>query len=129
MYPRLKLLQKLLADDGAIFISIDDTEISNLRLLMDEVFGANNFVTTVIWHKNYAPKSSAKFFRKTMTILQFMRRTKWHGFQICCRALRSRTKSIRIQTMIQEGYGDRIIYPHEIHTASDYIRSLVQAGE
>ena len=62
MYPRLKLLQKLLADDGAIFISIDDTEISNLRLLMDEVFGANNFVTTVIWHKNYAPKSSAKFF-------------------------------------------------------------------
>ena len=62
MYPRLKLLQKLLADDGAIFISIDDTEVSNLRLLMDEVFGANNFVTTVIWHKNYAPKSSAKFF-------------------------------------------------------------------
>ena len=62
MYPRLKLLQKLLADDGVIFISIDDTEISNLRLLMDEVFGANNFVTTVIWHKNYAPKSSAKFF-------------------------------------------------------------------
>ena len=62
MYPRLKLLQKLLADDGVIFISIDDTEISNLRLLMDEVFGVNNFVTTVIWHKNYAPKSSAKFF-------------------------------------------------------------------
>ena len=62
MYPRLKLLQKLLAEDGAIFISIDDMEISNLRLLMDEVFGANNFVTTVIWHKNYAPKSSAKFF-------------------------------------------------------------------
>ena len=62
MYPRLKLLQKLLADDGVIFISIDDTESSNLRLLMDEVFGANNFVTTVIWHKNYAPKSSAKFF-------------------------------------------------------------------
>ena len=62
MYPRLKLLQKLLAEDGVIFISIDDTEISNLRLLMDEVFGVNNFVTTVIWHKNYAPKSSAKFF-------------------------------------------------------------------
>ena len=37
MYPRLKLLQRLLAEDGAIFISIDDTEISNLRLLMDEI--------------------------------------------------------------------------------------------
>ena len=62
MYPRLKLLQKLLAENGAIFISIDDVEMPNLRLLMDEVFGAGNFVTNVIWHKNYAPKSSAKYF-------------------------------------------------------------------
>jgi len=62
VYPRLKLLQKLLAEDGAIFISIDDVEISNLRLLMDEIFGSKNFITTVIWHKNYAPKSSAKYF-------------------------------------------------------------------
>lgn len=62
MYPRLKLLQKLLAEDGAIFISIDDAEIANLRLLMDEIFGANNFITNIIWHKNYAPKSSAKYF-------------------------------------------------------------------
>ena len=43
MYPRLKLLQKLLADDGAIFISIDDNEQSNLRLICDEIFGSNNF--------------------------------------------------------------------------------------
>ena len=62
MYPRLKLLQKLLAEDGVIFISIDDVELSNLRLLMDEVFGASNFITNIIWHKNYAPKSSAKYF-------------------------------------------------------------------
>lgn len=62
MYPRLKLLQKLLAEDGAIFISIDDVELPNLRLLMDEIFGAGNFVTNIIWHKNYAPKSSAKYF-------------------------------------------------------------------
>ena len=62
MYPRLKLLQRLLAEDGAIFISIDDVELPNTRLLMDEVFGSSNFITTIIWHKNYAPKSSAKFF-------------------------------------------------------------------
>ena len=62
MYPRLRLLYKLLSDDGVIFISIDDTELSNLRLLMNEVFGETNFVTTIIWHKNYAPKSSAMYF-------------------------------------------------------------------
>ena len=44
IYPRLKLLQKLLADDGAIFISIDDNEQANLKLICDEIFGANNFV-------------------------------------------------------------------------------------
>ncbi|MDE6490966.1 MAG: site-specific DNA-methyltransferase, partial [Muribaculaceae bacterium] len=50
MYPRLKLLHKLLADDGAIFISIDDNELANLRLICDQIFGANNFVTQFIWH-------------------------------------------------------------------------------
>ena len=44
MYPRLVLLQKLLSDDGAIFISIDDNEQANLKLICDEIFGANNFV-------------------------------------------------------------------------------------
>ena len=44
MYPRLKLLKKLLADDGAIFISIDDNEQANLKLICDEIFGANNFL-------------------------------------------------------------------------------------
>lgn len=62
MYPRLKLLQKLLAEDGAIFISIDDAEFYNLRAICNEVFGEHNFITTVIWHKNYAPKGSARHF-------------------------------------------------------------------
>ena len=44
MYPRLKLLKKLLADDGAIFISIDDNEQANLKLICDEIFGAQNFL-------------------------------------------------------------------------------------
>ena len=49
MYPRLKLLQKLLARDGVIFISIDDNELYDLKLLCDEIFGANNFVATCVW--------------------------------------------------------------------------------
>jgi adenine-specific DNA-methyltransferase len=51
MYPRLKLLHKLLAEDGAIFISIDDNEQASLKLLMSEIFGSGNFVTNIIWQK------------------------------------------------------------------------------
>ncbi|MBQ3618069.1 MAG: site-specific DNA-methyltransferase, partial [Bacteroidales bacterium] len=51
MYPRLVLLQKLLSDDGAIFISIDDNEQANLKLICDEIFGAGNFVAEFIWQK------------------------------------------------------------------------------
>ena len=60
MYPRLVLLKQFLRDDGAIFISIDDNEVATLRLLMDEIFGAKNFVATVLWQKVYSPKNSAR---------------------------------------------------------------------
>jgi adenine-specific DNA-methyltransferase len=56
MYPRLKLLHKLLAKDGAIFISIDDNEQANLKLMMDEIFGNGNFVSDVIWQHSIQPK-------------------------------------------------------------------------
>ena len=62
MLPRLKLLRELLTDDGAIFVSIDDNEVHRLRFLMDEVFGEENFVATIVWEKVYSPKSSAKYF-------------------------------------------------------------------
>lgn len=62
IYPRLKLLHKLLADDGAIFVSIDDVEQSHLRLVLDEVFGAAMFVTSVIWEKADSPRNSARQF-------------------------------------------------------------------
>ncbi|MBC7161459.1 MAG: site-specific DNA-methyltransferase [Immundisolibacter sp.] len=60
MYPRLVLLRQFLRDDGAIFVSIDDNEVAALRLLMDEIFGARNFVATVLWQKVYSPKNSAR---------------------------------------------------------------------
>jgi len=62
MYPRLLLLKRFLAKDGAIFVSIDDNEVALLRLLMDEVFGARNFVTQIEWQKVYTVKNSAKHF-------------------------------------------------------------------
>jgi adenine-specific DNA-methyltransferase len=62
MFPRLKLLHKLLVEDGAIFISIDDNEQANLKLVMDEIWGNLNFVDNMIWQKNFSPKNSAKYF-------------------------------------------------------------------
>ncbi len=61
MYPRLQLLHKLLADDGAIFISIDDNEHSNLLLLLNEIFGVNNFVTNFIWQKKKGGGNDSRY--------------------------------------------------------------------
>lgn len=62
MYPRLRLARNLLKDDGVIFVSIDDHEVQNLRQVMDEVFGPENFIATIIWQKVYSPKNSARHF-------------------------------------------------------------------
>lgn len=60
MYPRLKLLQKLLAEDGVIFISIDDAEYANLKLICDEIFGANCFVSNISWQRTYSTRNDSK---------------------------------------------------------------------
>ncbi len=61
MYPRLRLARELLANDGVIFISIDDNEDRNLRVLCDEIFGEANFVSQLIWERAYSPKNDAKY--------------------------------------------------------------------
>ena len=66
MYPRLKLLQKLLAEDGAIFISIDDNELAHLELLCDEIFGANNFVGQWHWFKSATPPNLSYKIKKNI---------------------------------------------------------------
>jgi len=62
MYPRLVLLHKLLSDDGAIFISIDDNEQASLKLMMDEIFGGGNFLANIIWQKAFSPVNLRKTF-------------------------------------------------------------------
>jgi adenine-specific DNA-methyltransferase len=62
MYPRLLLSRDLLKDDGVIFISIDDNEVAQLRLLCDEVFGEENFMANIVWQKKYAATNDAKGF-------------------------------------------------------------------
>ncbi|MDP3010939.1 MAG: site-specific DNA-methyltransferase [Methylococcales bacterium] len=60
MYRRLELARDLLAEDGVIFVSIDDNEVAHLRLLMDSVFGWNNFLCTFAWEKRYSPPPDTK---------------------------------------------------------------------
>lgn len=62
MYPRLYIARELLKDDGVIFISIDDNEQAQLKLLCDEVFGEENFVAELIWKKKNVVQNDAKFF-------------------------------------------------------------------
>jgi len=62
MRDRLEIIRSLLSNDGSLWITIDDNEAHYLKVLCDEVFGRGNFVASVIWRKNYAPKSSAKHF-------------------------------------------------------------------
>jgi len=59
MYPRLYLLRKFLKEDGAIFVSIDDTEYRYLRCVMDEIFGTRNFIDTIVWQKKQSPQNDA----------------------------------------------------------------------
>lgn len=78
MYPRLRLLQKLLADDGVIFISIDDNELYNLKSICDEVFGIRNFVANIIWQKTYSPRNdSGTIPYETDSILVYSKTNQW----------------------------------------------------
>ena len=74
MYPRLKLLHKLLSDRGIIFISIDDNEYANLKLIMDEIFGRNNFCATYFWKRTETPPAlSYKVRRKLEYVICYQK--------------------------------------------------------
>ncbi|AZI33644.1 site-specific DNA-methyltransferase [Kaistella carnis] len=78
MYPRLKLLHKLLAEDGAIFISIDDNEQANLKLICDEIFGGRNFVTDLVWrHSDNSNNNTLKFSEDYNHTLIYSKKDDW----------------------------------------------------
>lgn len=61
MWPRLVMLRELLSDDGSLWMTLDDNEIHRARGMLDEVFGADNFIATCVWHKMDSPKNTAEF--------------------------------------------------------------------
>ena len=80
MYSRLSLSRNLLTEDGVIFISIDDDEVGNLREVADEVFGAANFVSSIIWEKKYSPANDAKWLSDNHDYILLYAKNKqlWH---------------------------------------------------
>ena len=62
IYPRLKIARNLLRDDGVIFISIDDNEVTNLRKICDDIWGEENFLSQIVWQKIHSTKNDAKYF-------------------------------------------------------------------
>ncbi|MEI6050094.1 MAG: site-specific DNA-methyltransferase [Bacteroidota bacterium] len=79
MYPRLQLLHKLLDKDGAIFISIDDNEQANLKLVCDEIFGSGNFITDLIWRSADSSNNDAKQFSVDFNhTLIYSKQPAWH---------------------------------------------------
>lgn len=80
MYPRLKLARNLLTDNGVIYISIDDNEVHNLRKICDEIFGEQNFVSTIVWEKRYSPQNAVKWFSEAHDFLLVYAKNKlnWH---------------------------------------------------
>lgn len=79
MYPRLKLLHKLLAPDGVIFISIDDNEQANLKLVCDEIFGPNCFVSNISWQRTYSTRNDSKgVVNEVEHILTYSKQPGWN---------------------------------------------------
>jgi len=74
MRDRLEQVKELLADDGSVWVHLDDTELAYCRVMMDEVFGRNNFVAGVVWEKSDSPRMDAKLFSSRHdTILVYRR--------------------------------------------------------
>jgi len=75
MMPRLYLAKNLLRQDGVIFVSIDDNEVHNLRLLMNEIFGEENFISNIIWEKRYGRSNNAKLMTASTEHILFYRKS------------------------------------------------------
>ncbi len=75
MWPRLHLLRELLRDDGVIFVSIDDNEAHHLRMMMDEIFGEENFVANIVWQHRYGRSNNAKLFSNQRELIVMYRKS------------------------------------------------------
>ena len=79
MYPRLRLLQKLLAEESVIFISINDTEYASLKQICDEIFGSNCFVSNIAWQRTYSTRNDSKgIVNEVEHVLCYSKQPNWN---------------------------------------------------
>ena len=113
IYPRLFLARSLLRDDGVIFVSIDDHEVHHLRMIMDEIFGEENFVANFIRRQNIAGKQDAKFFAYE------------HDYCTCyCKNINSLTVQRRLSNLENYRYSDEF----ESERGKFYLRRMDDDG-
>lgn len=82
MYPRLRLARNLLREDGVLFVSIDDHEVHNLRHLLDELFGPENFIAQIIWQHSVQPKGYKGIHSVHHNYILSYRRSEAHEVQL-----------------------------------------------
>lgn len=116
MYPRLELLRELLAEDGSIWVTIDDNEAHYLKVIMDEIFGRKNFVANVVWEKVYTPKSNGRGLSSDHDhILVYSKSEKW--LQQGCNMLpRSDEQKGRFTNSDNDPEGPWRTYPLDVRT-------------
>lgn len=80
IYSRLMLARNLLAEDGVLFISIDDSEQGNLKKICDDILGTDNFINTIIWEKRYSPQNAVQWFSENHDFVLVYAKSKllWH---------------------------------------------------
>lgn len=118
MYPRLKLLHKLLADDGAIFISIDDNEQANLKLMCDEIFGQINAIGPLVQNKMNAKNDTVNIQKN-------------HEFILVYRKKREHVSGTKVKpTIIHKEYRERKAYEENgrFYYINDAITTRGQGG-
>jgi adenine-specific DNA-methyltransferase len=113
LYPRLRLAKNLLRDDGAIFVSISDHEIHDLRMIMSEIFGDRNFIATIIWQKVFSPKTQPAISPRTTTTSWFMQGIRIIGCHRRCRGRRRWMTGIPTLIMIRVAPGPPATFPPE----------------
>lgn len=125
MYPRLKLARNLLTQDGVIFISIDDHEVANLRLVLDSVFGESNFIENYMWESNFRPDNSSRIERENAQHVLCYARNKTAvrglvGAQKATEGLPSLTKSsMKVSTLRLEPEWVEFQIPDGTYAAGD----------
>lgn len=94
IYPRLKVARDLLTEDGVIFMSIDENEITNIRKICDEIFGSQNFIDTLHWKKKKQPSFLARHTAKMMEYIVVYAKSKWELEKLSIETLSDATKKV-----------------------------------